>query len=42
MVDRVCPAETWGHKAWKQQRVQDQKGEVVEDRDTTNLSVIGK
>ena len=26
MVDRVSPAETWGDKSRKEQRVEDQKG----------------
>ena len=41
-MDQVCPAETWGRdKAWKEQRVQDQKG-GGKDRETTDLSAMAK
>ena len=33
LVDRICPAETQGDKARKEQRVQDQKGGSRRQRD---------
>ena len=42
LVDHVFPADTLGrNKARKEQKVLDQKGQV-EDRETTNLSAMGK
>ena len=41
MVDRVHPKETWGDKVQKGQTCKT-TNETVEDRETTDLSVMAK